>query len=90
MAYGYNPIKKLSANGVFHTDGIGVVPNDPTAAYKGLQPNTPQESIPLDSTVGKSAITEFNQKAQLNTTDTLANRDELDLARAYGQPIVIT
>jgi|HubBroStandDraft_6_1064221.scaffolds.fasta_scaffold1442167_2 hypothetical protein len=83
MAYNYQPIKYLSADGVFHTDGIGVNPNDPSAAYRSLNSSL-DDTILLDNTHGKVVLTELNQKAQLNTTDTLATRDEFDESRAYG------
>ena len=73
--------KKTAASGFFHTDGIGVNPNNPTPAYLGLSDALVDEGI--DNTAGKIVVTEFNQKGQLNN-GALAPADGFDLSRAYG------
>lgn len=81
MAYNQKNYLKQSASGVFHTDGIGVSPNDPSTAYRVWNNSLVNQDI--DVTNGKVTLREFNQKAQVNNGP-LATTDGFDLGRAYG------
>jgi len=68
MSYNYQPIKKLAANAVFNTTGLGGVnPNDPSNAYRIWNNAIPNTAVLLDNTKGRVVLTQFNQKAQFNT-----------------------
>ena len=81
MAYNQKNYLKQAATGVFHTDGIGVTPNNPSTSY-GVWSNA-LVNQDIDVTKGKVTLREFNQTAQLNNGP-LAKRDGADLGRAYA------
>lgn len=82
MTYNQKNYKKTSATGVFHTDGLGVNPNDPSDSYQGWDGDLVDQGI--DNTAGKASLTQFNQKAQVNNSGNQAPVDAQDLSRSYG------
>ena len=81
MAYNQKNYLKQAATGVFHTDGIGVTPNNPSVAY-GVW-NSTLANQDVDITKGKAVLRQFNQTAQMNEGP-LASRNSYALGRAYG------
>jgi len=81
MSYNQKNYRKTAATGVFHTDGIGVSPNDPSQEYLGWNNDLVDEGI--DLTAGKTTLTQFNQNSQLNTSGNQAQVDSFDEDRAY-------
>ena len=71
---------------VFDTTGIAgtsASPIDGSGAYTTYEvPLSPSVNTPVGVTSTSRNKLRHNQKAQVNTTDTLANRDEFDLSRA--------